>query len=66
MTTLIVNIKDSADANKIAEAMRLIKGVVKVENKKQTFEEAATNCNAVSLDTFNQMFTDEIRKAYSI
>ena len=68
MTTLIVNIKDSADAKKIADALRLMESVtdITVEEKKKTFKEAAAECNAVSLKTFDQMFADEIKKAYSL
>ena len=68
MTTLIVNIEADGDAKKIAEALSLMKGVanVTVEEKAKTFKEAAAGCNAVSLETFDQMFAEEIRKAYQV
>lgn len=67
MTKLIVNIKDSADAKKISDALRLKDSVtdIKIEEKK-SFAQAAAECNAVSLKAFDQMFAEEIRKAYSI
>jgi hypothetical protein len=68
MTTLIVNIEAGGDARKIAETLSMIKGVAGVSLSKEakTFKEAATECNAVSLETFDQMFAEEIRKAYSL
>jgi hypothetical protein len=68
MTTLIVSIEAGGDARKIAETLSMIRGVANVSYPKEmkTFEEAAAECNAVSLETFDQMFAEEIRKAYSL
>lgn len=64
MTTLIVNIQDGSDAGKIAEAMRMIKGVVKVEEKQQSFEEAAAECGAVSVDEFIGEVKRQLKEYY--
>lgn len=66
MTTLIVNIKDSADAKKIADALRLMESVTDI-----TFEEKAVSKwdqaiaeGAITLDEFGARFKEEIHKVY--
>jgi hypothetical protein len=68
MTTLIVNIEAGVDIRKIVETLSMIRGVANISYPKEvkTFEEAAAECNAVSLETFDQLFAEEIRKAYSL
>lgn len=66
MTTLIVDIKDSADAKKIADALRLMESVtdIRVEEKK-TFAEASAECNAVPLETFIEELRVRVKQRYA-
>ncbi len=66
MTTLIVNIKDSADAKKIADALRLMDSVtdIRIDEKKQTFEEVCAECNAVSAEVFIDGLKERVTKLY--
>lgn len=65
MTTLIVNIKNSRDARKIADALRLMDSVTNItveDEDKKSFQQAAEECNAVTVDVFFDKLDAQIKK----
>lgn len=63
MATLTVNIKEDDDTRK-TEAMRMTKGTVTAGKKKQSFEEAVTECNGITAEEFFSEVRRQISEHY--
>ncbi|MCL2501795.1 MAG: hypothetical protein FWE30_01245 [Bacteroidales bacterium] len=61
MTTMIIK-DNSAQAKRLIEFVRTLHFVTVVEEKKKSFEEAAKECNAVSVDSFFDELNARIEK----
>lgn len=63
MTTIIIE-ENSPQAKKLLEYIKTLPFVTVVEEKKKSFQEAAAECNAVSVDDFFDELNNGIRKRF--
>ena len=63
MTTMIIE-DNSIQAKQFIRFARTLPFTVVVETPKKSFEEAASECNAVSVDTFFDELDERIKKRF--
>lgn len=63
MTTIIIE-ENNPQAKKLLEYIKTLPYAKVVEEKKSCFEEAAKECNAISVDAFFDELDNRIRKRF--